>query len=900
MIFLQRNVDGLLTKYTLTILAVLIFNFSYAQPPHGGSNNGTGGRGRGGVPALDITARVYGKIVDTISNAALEYAVVRITDERNKLINGALTERNGDFSIDKIPVGRPVIIELSLIGYNKKNFSFTIQPGQPPIEKDLGNIKLLPTISSTLEIKDENGFRKEFDKSIYDVEKNAVNTGGTAEDVLRNIPIVQVDQDGNVSVRNTAPQIFVDGRPTTLSIDQIPADAISRVEIITNPSAKYDASGGGGGILNIVMKQNRGRGYNGSVRGGINTVPPKSGFAFNDKYRYNGGIDFNIRQGKVNFFVNANLNQRRSLSYANTTREDLGKLPLVSDQYQTSINNGYFSRASAGLDWFIDNRNTITFSESINKGAFRPDDSLHVDVDTLDATSLTNGEYYRRSKTNREFKNIGSSVLYKHIFTKEGTELTADFNYNRISSNFDGDYRNIYSNAAPSIWTQYGGVAQQLYTFQMDFVSKLNEKYKLEMGRRFSLREYTSTYDNERFDNSAQAYVLDPSLKVDYSFWEQIEALYSTLSINGDKWKYQVGLRAESSYYKGKLNNTGQSFRIEYPISLFPSVYVTRMIDETQDFQIAVNRRINRPSFMQLSPFTDYSDSLNVSRGNPNLRPEFTQSVELSYMKTFKKGHSFIASLYSRYTNNVTIKQQLTEFSSVLNDTIIVTTSMNALYGWASGLEMVSRNAFTQWLDLTTTVNIYNSTIDGTNISPNLTNSINSYWVKLQASFKLPKSTVIQINGDYASKKSLEVGSSERGGGMGGGGFGGGMGGMHGGPVNTVQGYIRPNYGLDLSLRKSFSIGKSNSKPSGVPEIDKMMAAKGKGNENLTLSISYNDVFHTRVTSMYSTSPYFLQDSDRYRDWQTWRINLSYKFGKMDASLFKRKNNKVNAEGMEG
>ncbi len=891
MIFLQRNVEGFAFKNTLWILLTILSFQTFAQRD--------GGPKRGAGPMAEMTGRVYGKILDTLSSTPLEYAVVRIVDENNKLINGALSERNGDFSIDKVPVGKNIFLEVAMIGYVKKKNSIRLEMGQPPIEKDLGNIKLRPVVEDALIIKDENGFRKEFDKSIYEVDKNAINAGGTAEDVLRNIPIVQVDQDGNVSVRNTAPQIFVDGRPTTLSIDQIPADAIQRVEIITNPSAKYDASGGGGGILNIVMKQNRGRGYNGSIRSGINTVPPKSNFAFNDKYRYNGGIDFNIRQGKVNFFVNANLNQRRSLSYANTLREDLGSLPLSSSQYQTSINNGYFTRGSVGMDWFIDNRNTITFSQSLNQGAFRPDDSLHVDVDTLAANAITNGEYYRRSKTNREFKNLGSSVLYKHIFTKEGTELTADFNYNRISSNFDGDYRNIYSNAAPSIWSQYGGVAQQLYTFQMDFVSKLNEKYKLEMGRRFSLREYTSTYDNERFDNITQTYTPDPSLKVDYSFWEQIEALYSTLSINGDKWKYQVGLRAESSYYKGKLNNTGQSFRIEYPISLFPSVYVTRTIDETQDFQIALNRRVNRPSFMQLSPFTDYSDSLNVSRGNPNLRPEFTQSAELSYMKTFKKGHSFIASLYSRYTSNVTIKQQLTEFSSVLNDTIIVTTSMNALYGWASGLEMVSRNAFTNWLDLTTTVNIYNSTIDGSNIAPDLTNSINSYWIKLQASLKLPKSTVFQINGDYASKKSLEVGSSERGGGGGFGG-GGGMGGMHGGPVNTVQGFIRPNYGVDLSLKKSFTVGKTSNKPTGNPDVDKLMASRGKGNENLTLSISYNDIFHTRVTSMYSTSPYFLQDSQRYRDWQTWRINLSYKFGKMDASLFKRKNNKVNSEGMEG
>jgi outer membrane receptor protein involved in Fe transport len=553
-------------------------------------------------------------------------------------------------------------------------------------------------------------------------------------------------------------------------------------------------------------------------------------------------------------------------------------LPLTSDQNQITVNDGYFARGNFGVDFLMDNRNTLTVSQSLNKGSFQPSDSLNVLVDTLNSVSNNQGHYYRRSNTERTFQNLGTSALYKHLFTKEGTEFTADFNYNAIKSKYNGDYKNVYDDRDPSIWQQLGDVAQKVYTFQMDFVSKINDKVKFEAGRRFSLRKYESQYDNLRFDALSQDYIINPALKVDYAYQEQIEAMYSTLSINGEKWKYQIGLRAESSFYTGTLKKSNQSFRIDYPVSLFPSLYVTRVLDETQDIQLSLNRRINRPSFMQLSPFTDYSDSLNVSRGNPNLKPEFTHSAELSYLKNFSRQHTFVASAYSRYTTNVTIKQQVTEFSPVLNDTVIINTSLNAYYGWASGIEMVLRNGFGKWLDLTTTVNIYNSTIDGSNISPQLTNSINSYWVKMNCSFKLPKNIVLQVNGDYASKKALDVGSSERGGGMGGGGFGGGGGGgMHGGPVNTVQGYVRPNYGMDISIKKDFLKDRS-----------------------LTISLAAQDVFHTRITSMYSASPYFIQDSKRYRDWQVWRFNVSWKFGKVDSSLFKRKNNKMNAEGMEG
>lgn len=846
-------------------------NVALAQPKY------PGGRGEGKMG--EMSGRIYGKVLDSLTNKPLEYAVIRVVTASGQLVSGALSEHNGDFSVDKVFIAKPLVLEIGLVGYYTQKLKFQLSPGGFPIEKDMGNIKLGLKDQKILEVRDDaNGFRKEFDKSIYEVDKNAINAGGTAEDVLRNIPVVQVDQDGNVSVRNTAPQIFVDGRPTTLSIDQIPADAIEKVEVITNPSAKYDASGGGGGILNIVMKKDRGRGYNGSIRTGINTVPPGMESRLQDKYRMNGGLDFNIRKKKINFFVNGNLNQRRSISEAFTDRKDLLTLPLQSDQYQISRNNGYFARGNFGLDWFIDNRNTITISESLNKGQFNPDDSMHVDVDTLNGATNLNGEYYRRSNTDRVFQNLGTSVLYKHLFAKEGTELTADFNYNAIQSTFNGDYKNIYTDADPSIWRQEGSVQQSLYTFQMDYVTKLSDRYKLELGRRFSLRNYGSNYDNFRYDMNSETYTINPSLLVDYSFSDRVEAMYSTLSVNGEKWKYQMGLRAESSSYTGELKSTGNRFKIDYPISLFPSLYVTRVIDPTQDFQLSFNRRINRPSFMQLSPFTDYSDSLNVSRGNPNLKPEFTHGVEFSYLKNFSKKNTLVASLYSRYTTNVTVKQQITEYSDVLNDDIIVTTSLNAFYGWASGMELVSRNALTEWFDLTTTLNIYNSTIDGTNITPDLTNSINSFWVKMNASFKLPKGLVIQINGDYASKKALEVGSSERGGGMGGGGFGGGHGGgMWGGTLNTAQGFVRPNYGLDCSIKKEFLKDRS-----------------------LVVSIAAQDILHTRVTSVYSTTPYFIQDAQRYRDWQTYRVNVSWRFGKMDASLFKRKNNRTNSEGMEG
>lgn len=872
------------------MMLILWVSVSWAQRP---DNPPAGVRSRGGE---GMTLRVYGKILDSTTHKPLEYAVVRIT-QNDKLINGALTVRNGDFSIDKIPAQVSLSLEVSLVGY--KNTVFPLQipvnPGAFISEKDLGNFMLPLENQSALIVKGESNFKMEFDKRIYDVENNAMNAGGTAEDVLKNIPSVQVDQDGNVSVRNTPPQIMIDGRPTTLTIDQIPADAIQKVEIITNPSAKYDASGGGGGIINIVMKHNRGMGYNGNVKLGTSTMPPDIDPSLR-KYPINGGFDVNVRQGKINVFANFNLNQRRSYMYGSTVRNDLVGTPLSSTQTQISLSNGYMMRGSAGVDFFLDNRNTITVSESYNKGAFQPDDSMYVDVDTLDVTS-NNGFYYRKSKTERVFQNLGTSVLYKHLFAKEGTELTADFNYNAISSHYNGDYKNVYDQASASIWKQNGSVKQNLYTFQSDFVSKINDRFKFEAGARGSFRTYDSGYENLRFDGTQ--YIANTNLSVNYGYTDQVYAAYSTVSMNTEKWKYQMGLRAESSFYRGELKDTTVSFSIKYPISLFPSLYITRVISESSDIQLALNRRINRPGFMQLSPFTDYSDSLNVMRGNPALRPEFTQAAELSYLGNFNRKYTFIATVYARYTNNVTVRQQVLEYSPVLQDSVIINTYLNASSSIASGIELVSKNSFTEWMDITANVNLYNSTINGTNINPNLTNSINSYWIKLNSTFKLPNSLTMQINGDYSSKKAMDVGSSERGGGGGGGmgGMGGGMGGgMYGGSGNTAQGYVRPSYGVDISFRKGFIVGKGNNATKtqdGPPQ-------RRSANENLTVSVAFNDILHTRIQSTYNTSYYFTQDSQRYRDYQTVRLNLTWKFGKMDQSLFRRKNTKTNSEGEMG
>ena len=817
-----------------------------------------------------VFGKLYGKIVEEPKGGGLEFAVVKLFlpstsgAEKDSLVTGAITSSNGSFILEQVPAGKELILKVQLLGYEdlERRVELPLPSGRmASSEKDLGNFGLALIGVSMDELVIEGvvpDYRIEFDKRVYDVDKNPANAGGTAEDVLRNIPAVQVDLDGNVSVRNAAPQIFVDGRPSTLSIDQIPSDAIQKIEVITNPSAKYDAGGGRGGIINIVMKHNRSMGYNGNLRAGIDM-----------RARYNAGLNLNLREGAFNLFLNGNYNQRKSLTTGETERHTLDG-PIATDLFQTQnpISEREFTRGNIGLDWFADIRNTFTLSQSYSKGEFNNQDSIFARTDTLHLDHLAYSTYRRISTSDRDFTNLGSSLLYKHLFAKEGTELTADVNYNSTESNLLSHFDNLYNSGESSILRQDGITRQSLYTAQSDFSSILNKKNKLETGVRVAVRNYNSSYDNYALDPESNAFIPVTGLTVNYAYLDRVYAGYATFSRNLDKWKYQLGLRAESSDYQGELKDTSVTFRNSYPLSLFPSLFITKVLNEKQDVQLSMNRQISRPSFMQLTPFTDYSDSLNITRGNPDLKPEFTHSAELSWQYVFNKQNTFIATTYLKYTTGITIGYQQLEYSSVLNNNVIVSTYANAASSMASGIELVSNNSITKWFGFNTNLNIYHSRIDGSNIVTGLENRRTSWSAKANFTFRIPMNFTFQVMGEYESKKALDTGRGDRG-------YGGG--GMYGGTSNTLQGYILPKYGIDLSLKKDF--------------LKK---------QNASISFSVRDVFKSEVNNTHSESAFFVQDTWRQRDTQFYRIQFSLRFGKVDASLFRRKNTRTQGDEMEG
>jgi outer membrane receptor protein involved in Fe transport len=874
-----------MNKFLLLISFLTINLLSFSQNPMQGAAN------RGGMPAGQMpTGRFYGKIVDAKTGKAIEFASIElyqnkfdtVTKQRaEKLLTGMLTKANGDFSLENVPAMGQSKIKISAIGFKtlEKSVAFDLKSGNmmAALDKDLGNYKLeiddqvLSTVTVTAS---RSALTLAADKKVFNVDKNLVSAGGTAEDVMKNVPSVQVDLDGNVTLRNNTPTIFVDNRPTTLSLDQIPADAIESIEIITNPSAKYDASGGQAGILNIVLKKNRKAGYNGSIRAGIDS-----------RARVNFNGDINVRTEKINMFVSGNYNQRKSISNGETERNTLIGTPnTFLLQNDRSISEGSMKGIRAGFDYIWNNRNSVTLSGNMFKGAFEPETNSDINIDSLYPVK-TYSFINRAASSESEFKNKGAQIGYKHLFPKAGREWTADINYNSGRNNnanlISTNYYTVPQNTllSSNIQRQKTTGLNKSVVLQSDFVNPLTDKSKMEMGVRVQIRDINS---DQRFYavNSSGAETYIPLLSTRYSSKDNVYAAYSTYSNQVKNFNYQLGLRVESSEYNGNLPDKNQEFNIKFPVSLFPSLGFTAKLKKDQDLQFNYSRRINRPNFFQLFPFTDYSDSLNVSRGNPDLKPEFTNSAELSYSKTFENRDNLLVSYYYKRTENLITRNQQQELNPINGKDVLVNTYINANSSYVTGLELTSKNKITKWWDMTTNFNFFTSKINISDPTVPETDQFLSWFAKMNNSFKLPKNFTLQLSGEYQSKTVLPPGGSGGGGGMGGmgGGRGGGGGGMHfGGPQSTAQGYNKPNYYADIALRYEFMKEKRAS-----------------------ISVNWSDIFRTRRNFVYSESQYFTQTSFRRRDPQVVRINFSWRFGKFDMNLFKRKNTRSEGDGSDG
>src|SRR5579862_6651372 len=605
-------------KISLIISALFLTICTFAQFPMGGN---------GGNKAAQNIGHIYGKVVDSAGKPVGDASVILLQSKfdsvskkrKDILFKGLATKSNGEFSMEELPLFGGLKLRISASGFKPYEQVIAFQmkmpaggnsssPAQPAnamagasnmlnaFDKDLGDIRLTNDVKQLQAVTvtaSKPTLKMDIDKKVYNVEKDIVSQGGTALDVMRNVPSVNVDIDGNVTLRNAAPQIYIEGRPTTLTLDQIPADAIESVEVITNPSAKYDAAGGGSGILNIILKKNRKSGYNGNVRVGVN------------KYgAVNGGGDFNVREGKINLSASAFVNQMRDKTHGTTIRQNLIDTPQTAiQQANYDLNKGAFVFGRVGLDYFASNRNTFSLAGIRVHGSFEPSQVLNINTDSLYSGGISSGYSERMSNTNRQFNASGIQASYKHNFAKEGENLTADFNFFSGKNSNNSLYTtNYYANGQgsaidnTSLQKVIGEGNNQFMTFQTDYVKPFSTVTKLETGLRASMQKMSNVNDNYFFNDSAKDFIYSPLISSNYNNDNKVYAAYISVTSAIKNFGYQVGLRAESSRYQGNdnymteekngtLNDTLGHFGNQYPVSLFPSLFLSQKLGGKQELQ---------------------------------------------------------------------------------------------------------------------------------------------------------------------------------------------------------------------------------------------------------------------------------------------------------------------------
>lgn len=705
---------------------------------------------------------ITGKILDQTSEQPVPYATVVVNKTgSSELVTGTTTMEDGGFTISSPTAD--VYLVVSFIGYFTDTISDLVAVNGII---DIGNF----LISENSQLLDEvevvgevSRTTFELDKRVFNVGKDLSTTGASALEVLNHVPSVNVNIEGEISLRGSpGVQLLIDGKPTVLADDPgnalgtITADMIESVEVITNPSAKYEASGTSG-ILNIVLKKEEKKGMNGSVS--INAgVPANHSF----------GVSLNRRTQKFNLFTQLGAGYRSLPRYSEATnRNNLNDTTIesVTDAYR----NETFYNIRLGTDYHINSRNVLTLSGNF---AFEDEDSpSEADFQLAHNNNPPASQWTRTGDTEASNPKWQFDLQYKKEFKDD-----KDHNLlmSALGSFFGKDQSSAYTERTVS---GTANTVDQLidtkfqradYTFKLDYTDPISDKFTIEAGGQYEINDVGNDYSVQNLIDDE--YVLDTGLTNDFSYDLKVLGVYGTAAYEWEKIGVKAGLRVENTDQKTLLATTNESSNMNFT-NLFPSLHTSYKTSEQLSFQAGYSRRIRRPRLWDLNPFFNINNNFNVRTGNPNLQPEFTDSYELTSILLMEK-FSLNASVYFRYTTDVI------ERVSIFVDNVNITTPINIGTNATTGFELNGKYTATKWLTFNGDLNInyFKRNGDFEELSFDFTGT--QWTSRLSAKFKMPFDIEFEVTGNYHSG------------------------------YETVQGDISDFAFLDLGLRKKFLKGK--------------------------------------------------------------------------------------------
>jgi iron complex outermembrane receptor protein len=716
--------------------------------------------------AQDISIR--GKVKEKGSDKALEFAnVALLSASDSSVVGGGMTGLDGGFDFISKPGN--YILRIGFIGYEShfRNLELgerrNVNLGTINLELDAANLDEVVVEGVT------SIFESDIDKRRYNVENSVVAEGATATELLETLPSIQIDDEGGITMRGSGEiLIYINGRPSNLSGDdaesilsQFPANSIQSVELITNPSSRYDAAGVGG-IINIILKKNEKTGFNGQANVSVGT-----------RDKYNAGVNLNYGAGKVNYYASYNYQNRRLFRESDVFRENRigNSSPLLDqDSYGESIDITHLIRG--GFDYNITENKTFGFYA---QGNFRDREGFNnLNQRSLNSFRNLDSLYVRNQNDTRESFNAETGVNYNWEIDTLGQKLFTSLSYSRDERTQLENYEQLFFNEANEAvpennLIQLNTVPQtsDMYVFQLDYIKPFADGGSFESG----LKGTYSIWDRgQEFSQGDQGnnFVPSPidSISDNFIFREDVYAAYMSYRNRVGKIGYQGGLRAEYTETEGQQGSREESVINNY-FNLFPSLYLSYNLGEEHEFNANYSRRISRPNMWSLSPLYRVRDLLNLSVGNPFLQPEFTDSYEVGYMKGWER-FLFNATVYHRASTNVH-----TRIIRLAENNVAIQTRENALRRNSTGLELINQVQVTNWWDATVSGNFFYSEIFGDNIEEGFNNSNYSWTVSLLSNMAIPNLFTLQVQGNYR------------------------------GPIVFPQGEIEPFWGINAGIRKN-------------------------------------------------------------------------------------------------
>lgn len=713
---------------------------------------------------------IKGAIIDSLSDKPVEYATVGVYSAKDSsLVGGVITDAKGLFNI-KINKAGSYYLQIKFMGYaTKKVGPFEIKNSF----LDFGRIYIsqsAQSLSGVSIVAEKPLIELNIDKKVVNVSQNLNTTGGTALDVLKEVPSVEVDPDGNVSLRGSeSVTILIDGRPSTLTgsdqrsaMEQIAASSIESVELITNPSAKYKPDGMTG-IINIVLKKKKGTGLNTLLTLNAGT-----------KNKYSGSFSASYSTDKYTIFGSYNYqNRSRTSSRTNKTTS----YNLIDNYYlqqdASDTRKHVSNNIKIGGEYYFSKKLIASFSASIFMM------NSNSDENTLSFTQNPDEAYTSifRNTTDENFKmdSWQANFNLKKRFNKPKHEIDFDFSLNNnVSETNDFIYKNylesdfitIKPTITPENSKTLGPRDNKIYTLKIDYVYPINDSTKLEAGFDGSIREIDTDNKYYNYNFSSSEWALDNLISNHFLYNENIGALYVNYSTKIKRWGLSLGSRFEQAMTNAKEADSTDNIKKYY--SWFPTGALSYKLSKNQEIQLTYSKRINRPRSRDLNPYVDYSSYPNLRGGNPFLNPEYVHALELSYAWYSKLG-TIMPSIFYRNINDV-----ISRYRQRLNDSIFMMTPRNYSSATSYGFELIYSFKPLKWWNSNISGSWYKQEIDGSNVEANISASGFGWQVRNNNSFRFKKSWEAQLSFFYNS------------------------------PRETGQGYRGAMFFSDFALKKSF------------------------------------------------------------------------------------------------